>query len=109
DAKGKVIGDGSKDWRELDPKSGNLGRILKGPEYLTVFNGLTGEAITTVDYLPSRGNVADWGHLASGGRTDYNGNRADRFLACIAYLDGRHPSLVMTRGYYARSVLVAWD
>ncbi|WP_281015294.1 rhamnogalacturonan lyase [Pseudopedobacter saltans] len=109
DAQGKVIGDGAKDWRELDPKSGNLGRILKGPEYLTVFNGLTGEAITTVDYLPGRGNVVDWGHLASGGRTDYNGNRADRFLACIAYLDGKHPSLVMTRGYYARSVLVAWD
>jgi rhamnogalacturonan endolyase len=33
----------------------------------------------------------------------------DRFLACIAYLDGVHPSLVMTRGYYTRSVLAAYD
>src|SRR5690348_381965 len=30
-------------------------------------------------------------------------------LACIAYLDGVHPSLVMCRGYYTRTVLAAWD
>jgi rhamnogalacturonan endolyase len=40
---------------------------------------------------------------------DGTGNRSDRYLACIAYLDGVHPSLVMCRGYYTRSVLVAWD
>ncbi len=109
DGTGKVIGDGSKDWRELDPKSGKLGRILTGPEFLTVFDGLTGKAVSTVDYIPARGDVTDWGNLASGGKADTNGNRADRFLACIAYLDGKHPSLVMTRGYYAKTVLAAWD
>ena len=41
--------------------------------------------------------------------SDGNGNRSDRFLACIAYLDGKHPSLIMCRGYYTRSVLAAWD
>ncbi|RZK62277.1 MAG: T9SS type A sorting domain-containing protein [Hymenobacter sp.] len=40
---------------------------------------------------------------------DNYGNRIDRFLAAVAYLDGVHPSLVMTRGYYTRTVLVAWD
>src|SRR5699024_4221711 len=44
----------------------------------------------------------------NGGNDSY-GNRANRFLACIAYLDGEHPSLVMCRGYYGRSVLAAWD
>ncbi len=37
------------------------GRILKGKEYLTVFSGDTGEALHTIDYIPARGNVADWG------------------------------------------------
>ena len=37
------------------------------------------------------------------------GNRVDRFLAGVAYLDGRHPSAVFARGYYTRSTLVAYD
>jgi len=77
------------------------GYILTGPEYLTVFNGQTGAEMATVNYNPPRGTVADWG--------DTYGNRVDRFLACIAYLDGVHPSVVMCRGYYTRMVLVAWD
>ncbi len=77
------------------------GRILSGPEYLTVFNGQTGEAMATTDYVPARGSVSDWGD-------DY-GNRVDRFLACVAYLDGQRPSVVMCRGYYEKTVLAAWD
>lgn len=95
DGKGKVIGDGAKDWR--NPR----GYILDGTEYLTVFAGRTGAAITTIPYEPPRGEVASWG--------DNYGNRVDRFLAALAYLDGEHPSLVMCRGYYTRAVLVAYD
>ena len=76
------------------------GYILTGPEYLTLFDGKTGAEISTVPYIPRRGNVGDWG--------DTYGNRVDRFLACVAYFDSI-PSLVMTRGYYTRSVLGAWD
>jgi rhamnogalacturonan endolyase len=104
DGKGNVIGDSTKDWRN------DKGYILSGPEYLTVFNGLTGEIINTTDYVPPRhGKLnpsteelkAMWG--------DGYGNRMDRFLACVAYLDGVHPSLVMCRGYYTRTILAAWD
>jgi autotransporter-associated beta strand protein len=77
------------------------GYILTGPEYLTVFSGLTGAELATANYNPPRGTVADWG--------DSYGNRVDRFLACTAYLDGLHPSIVMCRGYYTRVVLAAWD
>ena len=77
------------------------GRILTGNEYLTIFNGETGAAMQTIDYVPQRGNLADWG--------DERANRSDRFLACVAYLDGTHPSVVMCRGYYTRAVLVAFD
>lgn len=77
------------------------GYILDGPEYLTVFSGRTGEELSTVAYNPPRGSVDAWG--------DGYGNRVDRFLAAIAYLDGETPSLIMTRGYYSRSVLAAYD
>lgn len=77
------------------------GYILTGTEYLTVFSGNTGANLSTVSYNPARGSVSSWG--------DSYGNRVDRFLACIAYLDGIHPSLVMCRGYYTRTTLAAWD
>lgn len=101
DGQGTVIGDAKADWRDTVPTSPTYGRILKGPEFLTVFDGLTGAALCTVDYLPERGDLQRWG--------DTKANRSDRFLACVAYLDGEHPSLVMTRGYYERTALVAWD
>ena len=68
------------------------GYILSGPEYLTIFDGATGRALTTIPFLPARGNVSDWG--------DTYGNRCDRFLAGVAYLDGTRPSLIECRGYY---------
>ena len=95
DGQGKVIGNASADYRN------SSGYILSGPEFLTVFDGQTGRAVNTVNYVPARGNVSDWG--------DNYGNRVDRFLACVAYLDGQKPSVVMCRGYYTRTVLVAWD
>ncbi|MFJ2229696.1 rhamnogalacturonan lyase [Streptomyces halstedii] len=95
DGTGKVIGTASADHRN------SSGYILSGPEYLTMFNGLTGAAMGTVDYVPARGTVSSWG--------DSYGNRVDRFLAGTAYLDGSRPSLIMARGYYTRSVVAAWD
>jgi rhamnogalacturonan endolyase len=95
DGKGQAIGDANADHRN------SRGHILDGPEFLTIFDGRTGSALATTDYIPPRGRVADWGD-------DY-GNRVDRFLACIAYLDGQRPSLVMCRGYYTRAVLAAWN
>ncbi|QEC71886.1 rhamnogalacturonan lyase [Arachidicoccus ginsenosidivorans] len=103
DGLGDVIGDSSKDYRNA------RGRILDGPEYLTVFDGLTGKALSTVDYIPPRGDIGAWGGKGGNGGNDNYGNRVDRFLACVAYLDGKHPSVVMCRGYYGRSVLAAWD
>ncbi|GGM79270.1 rhamnogalacturonan lyase [Dactylosporangium sucinum] len=95
DGTGRVIGSASADYRN------SSGYVLSGPEYLTMFNGQTGAAMSTVDYVPPRGTVSSWG--------DSYGNRVDRFLAATAYLDGQRPSLIMARGYYTRSVIVAWD
>lgn len=95
DGRGHIIGDAHADHRNA------RGYVLAGPEYLTVFSGLTGAAIDTVPYAPPRGDVSSWG--------DTYGNRVDRFLAATAYLDGAHPSVVVTRGYYARTALAAYD
>ncbi|WP_163393457.1 rhamnogalacturonan lyase [Flavobacterium limi] len=109
DSQGNVVGDVSKDWVERDPKSPIYGKILKGPEYLSVFDGRTGKLVTTTDYIPDRGDLAGWGGHGGSGGNDTKGNRIDRFTACIAYLDGIHPSVVMCRGYYGRTVLAAFD
>jgi rhamnogalacturonan endolyase len=80
---------------------------------LTVFEGMTGKALATTNDVPPRRPTklnptklnptpeemtAIWG--------DGTGNRGDRFLACMAYLDtwtGCGPSVVMCRGYYSGS------
>jgi len=95
DAHGTVIGDPAADYRNT------AGYVLAGPEFLTMFDGKTGKALATIDYIPARGLVTSWG--------DNYGNRVDRFLGGVAYLDGRHPSLIMSRGYYTRTVIAAWD
>ena len=87
------------------------GYVLRGPEFLTVFDGLTGAALATTKYVPGRHPTKEnptteemkavWG--------DGYGNRVDRFLASVAYLDGERPSLIMSRGYYTRTVVAAWD
>jgi rhamnogalacturonan endolyase len=109
DGTGKIIGDKDKDWRTH--KEGDLtdGRILDGPEYFTIFDGRTGAALKTVDYIPGRKPIDGWGGIGGNGGNDHYGNRCDRFLACIAYLDGKHPSIVMCRGVYGRIVMAAWD
>ncbi|MBR4254055.1 MAG: rhamnogalacturonan lyase [Lentisphaeria bacterium] len=95
DGTGKVIGDADADYRTPQ------GRILTGPEYLTVFSGKTGAALETIPYEVPRGNPRDWG--------DNYGNRCDRFLAAVGYLDGERPSVILCRGYYTRAYLAAYD
>ncbi len=103
DGKGNVIGDPDANWVNDE------GRILDGPEFFTVFDGKTGAELATKDYIPPRGDVSGWGGVGGNGGNDDYGNRVDRFLAAVAYLDGEKPSVIMARGYYGRSVLAAWD
>ncbi len=129
DGKGQVIGDPTADWRApagptvpSGDRTGSImtpagrvaaleGHILRGPEYLTVFDGRTGAALATTKYIPGRhpeteNPTADQLKVVWG---DGYGNRSDRYLAGVAYLDGHLPSLIFARGYYTRAVIAAWD
>ena len=84
------------------------GFVLSGPEYLTVFDGATGLELETVDYPVPRGDDGLlWGDYAMA-RIE-PGNRVDRFLSGVAYLDGERPSAIFARGYYTRTTIAAYD
>ena len=113
DAKIKAASN-TKDW-----VSEGAGRINGGQEYLTVFNGLTGEAIHTIAYWPNRNAKAElseaagtfnWGDGGKNDKGDY-GNRGERYLAATAYLDGpgNRPSGIFCRGYYTFAYIWAVD
>ncbi len=129
DGQGKIIGDAKANWVsssgeiEVGDRSGSVvapngkfmaqlkGRIPAGPEYFSVFDGRNGGVLDTVPYIPQRAPNNDnptademkmiWG--------DGYGNRSERYLAGVAYLDGARPSIIMARGYYARTVIAAYD
>lgn len=110
---GRIIGDEGKNYAEI-----NNGKNLTGPLYLTVFNGEDGSVIDTVDYDPQTIGITEDGEewdVTSWG--DEYGNRSERYLAAVAYLDGERPSMVFARGYYTgpqgktggRTVIAAFD
>ena len=110
---GTVIGDADKNYAVQDG-----GKNLKGPLYLTVFKGEDGSVIDTVDYDPQTTGITESGYkwdVSTWG--DAGGNRSERYLAAVAYLDGTRPSMVFTRGYYTgpegdaggRTVIAAFD
>jgi rhamnogalacturonan endolyase len=91
---GDTDGDGKTDYRNSD------GRVLSGPEFMSVFRGTDGKELARTNWI-ARGSVSDWG--------DSTGNRSCRQQMGIAYLDGAHPSIIMSRGVYAYQVVQAWD
>ena len=93
--------DNSADYRH-DKNGGDTGgRVLSGDEYYTVFQGDTGEALDTIYYPHSRGTITEWG--------DTWGNRSERYLAAVAYLDGQTPSMIAWRGYYGKTTATAYN
>ncbi len=96
-------GPAASDDDNADYRNGN-GYILSGPEYLTVFDGLTGAELATVNYPVPRGTVGSWG--------DTYGNRVDRFnggvaLASDGTMNNGRPSIIQQRGYYTRLTMSA--
>lgn len=68
------------------------GYIITGDEYFTAFNGETGAAVDTIYFPVQRVSADVWG--------DSHGNRCDRYISSVAWLDGERPYAVYWRGYY---------
>lgn len=84
-------------------------------EYITVFNGQTGEEIDTIDYCFPTGEYTDWG--TSGGGKNDGGNRSARYNIAVAYLPKDKsdasctetiPAVLFNRGYYAKMTVAAY-
>lgn len=108
DGTGHMIGDAKADWRTWDKASPTYGKVVNGPEYLTVFEGRTGKALDTQEYIPTRYPLDGWGGVGGNCGNDNTGGRSDRFTAGVALLDGKTPSPFMVRGWYGRTVVTAW-
>lgn len=108
-ADGTVDGRGTRIGQDKDWRNGS-GTIMDGPEYLTLFDGFTGEALDTVAYEPGRNHRGKPGENVN---ADYwgdgFGNRSERYLAAVAYLNGVTPSVLMCRGYYLNFGIAAYD
>ena len=80
------------DYRDPD------GRVQRGPEFLAVLNGLTGEVIAQTPW-PERAEpdpVGDYNHYAS------------RNQIALAYLDGKTPCAIVERGTYGKMIVDAY-
>ena len=95
------------------------GRVNGGQEYLTVFKGETGEAVHTIFYNPNRNmgyggeaaGTVNWGDVDNKNDAGSYGNRGERYLAAVAYLDGpeNNASGIFCRGYYGYAFIWAVD
>ena len=73
--------------------SNSNGYVLAGEEYLSIFNGRTGEFMDTI-WFPVPRNVMAYG------TTNPEGNRTQRFTAGVANMGGPGLSAFFQRGYY---------
>ncbi len=97
---GDTDGDGTTNYRYSVLQSDNMRYMNAGPEFLSLVDGETGVELDRVDYIP-RGSSEDWG--------DGYGHRANKFFFGAPYLDGKKPSLFISRGIYTKIVMRAYD
>ena len=108
-APGAIDGEGNYVLLPGDNSTENLlssrGKQDHGSEYITVFDGVTGAELKTIKYHTAYADesTAFWG--------DDKQNRAERYLAAIAWLDGEKgkPSAIFARGYYSGCKIGAYD
>ena len=79
---------------EGDPRN-ERGRVVDGPEWLAVWDGLTGKEITRTAW-PSRAGFDCY-------------NFVSRNQLAVAYLDGRTPCLIVVRGTYGLMKVHAYE
>ena len=106
---GDVDGDGYTDYSK---KSSALiimkdrQYLSEGPEFLSMYDGETGEEVARTDLLPTRYPLESWLNSYDEGKTT---KRASHYALCVAYLNGETPSIVHFRGAWAACKVATWD
>lgn len=78
-----------------DFKRDESGRVLSGSEYLTIYDGMSGNEIVSTDWIPRSPRLGNYGRL-------------NRNQMGVAYLDGKTPFLLIERGTYKAMFLEAY-
>ncbi|MFI1771726.1 T9SS type A sorting domain-containing protein [Thalassobellus citreus] len=110
DGLGNDIGDrdedGFIDYRASAKQNGPFWFRTYGPDYISIFDGMTGAEIAW-DFYISLAPIEQWGQ--PGQNLSQLGHRATKCMWAVAYLDGVNPSFVIGRGIYERTKLEAWN
>ncbi len=100
---GVAIGDTNSDGKTNYRLGGQY--MIEGPEFLSLVDGETGKELDRVDYIPRTfgGKTVEeiWG--------DGYGHRCSKYFFGAPYLDGKKPSLFISRGIYTRIVMRTYD
>jgi autotransporter-associated beta strand protein len=99
---GDTDGDGITNYRSTAVNDD----IIEGPEFLSIYDGMTGEEIARTDYI-ARDPLSQWG--LPGHDIGQLAHRADAVMMAIIYADGRTPTLVICRGIYHRTKMIAMN
>lgn len=72
-----------------------IGRVLSGQEFVTIFDGMTGKKICQADWIPRSKRLGEY-------------RRTNRNQMGVAFLDGKTPFLLIERGTYKAMFLEAF-
>ncbi len=116
DGKGNKIGDvanelgvmkpdGVTDYRADMKENGGYIFERYGIEFLSLYDGATGEELDRIVHIP-REPFDQWGPGMKGGQLAH---RATKFHYGAPYLDGKNPSIFISRGVYTRIKMRTYD
>ncbi|MBN2744140.1 MAG: autotransporter-associated beta strand repeat-containing protein [Marinilabiliaceae bacterium] len=110
DGKGNAIGDtngdGKTNYRSTGIRINNSPYMIEGPEFLSLYDGVTGEELDRVDFI-ARAPLSQWG--PSGLNEAQLAHRCSKYFFGAPYLDGVKPSIFIGRGIYYRTKFQTYD
>lgn len=110
DGKGNAIGDtngdGKTNYRSTGIRTNNSPYMIEGPEFLSLYDGVTGEELDRVDFI-ARAPLSQWG--PSGLNEAQLAHRCSKYFFGAPYLDGVKPSIFIGRGIYYRTKFQTYD
>jgi autotransporter-associated beta strand protein len=98
--------DGITNYRATGIRINSSPYMIKGPEFLSLYDGATGKELDRVDFI-AREPLVQWG---SEGMTESQlAHRSNKFFFGAPFLNGKTPSVFTGRGIYHRSKFQTYD